>query len=120
MTGVFFFVCFFLFFFLQCGPCSWKQRGACGPPASVAPVTTAAGDCFRPSPLPLLTWSPLLREKIIDVVHFAKSLKEGDKVEELRVWHVVKPGRYGNCVVGMEDVGGWGVVNDDDFVQVSS
>lgn len=24
------------------------------------------------------------------------------------------------CVVGMEDVGGWGVVNDDDLVEVSS
>lgn len=105
---------------LQCGPCSWKQRGACGPPASVAPWRQFAGDYFHPNFLPLLTWSPLLCEEIIDVILFAQSLKEGNKIEELGVRHVIKPGRHRNCVFRMEDVRGWRVINDDHFVQFSS
>lgn len=65
--------------FLQCGPCSWKQRRAGGPPASVAP------DNIYPIVLPLLTGSTLLLEDFVDVFHFAKSLKEGDQIEELGV-----------------------------------
>lgn len=95
----------------------WLEAAWCLRPTSLrGPVETAAADGFQPSILPLLTWSPLLLEKIIDVVYFAKSFKERDEIQELGVWHVVKPGRDGNCVVGMEDVGGRRVVDDDDFV----
>lgn len=49
------------------------------------PLTTAAGDNMYPIVLPLLTGSTLLLEDFVDVFHFAKSLKEGDQIEELGV-----------------------------------
>lgn len=68
-----------------------------GRPTSLrGPVTTAAGDYFHPSMVPLLTWSPLLCEKSVDVICFAKSFKEGDKIQEFCVWQVIKPGNYGD------------------------
>lgn len=49
------------------------------------PVITAAGANYPAGFLFVLACSPLLLEDIIDVVHFAKSLKEGDEIQELSV-----------------------------------
>lgn len=59
-----------------------------------------------------LARSPLLLEDRVDTVHFAQPLEERDEVQQLRVGHVVEPGGHGHRVVGMEDVGGGGVVHE--------
>lgn len=64
----------------------------------------------------LLACGPLVLEDCVDVIHFAQPLEEWDEVQQLGVGHVVEPRGYRHCVVRMEDVGGWGVVHDDDLV----
>lgn len=39
----------------------------------------------------LLARGPLLLEDGVDIIHFAQLLKERDKVQQLRVGHVIKP-----------------------------
>lgn len=96
---------------------------------------------FRAEMRTALARGPLLLEHRVDVIHFAQPLEERQEVQELRVGHVVEPRghrhldenashqhqRYfldhdsgavcfTHCVIGVEDVGGGGVVHDDDFV----
>ena len=48
------------------------------------PLTIVAGDFLHLGILPLLARSLRLKN-IVDVIHFAKSFKEGDEIEELGV-----------------------------------
>lgn len=68
----------------------------------------------------LLARGLLLLQDCVDVIHLAQPLEEGDEVQKLGVGHVVKPRGHGHRVVRVEDVGGGGVVHDDDLVQVAT
>lgn len=68
----------------------------------------------------LLACGPLVLEDCVDIIHFAQPLKEGDEVQQLGVGHVIEPRGHRHCVIGVEDVGGRGVVHDDDLVQVAT
>lgn len=59
-------------------------------------------------------------EDCVDVIHFAQPLEERDEVQQLCVRHVIEPRGHRHCVVGMEDVGGGGVVHNNHFVEVTT
>lgn len=68
----------------------------------------------------LLARDPLIFEDGVDVVYFAQPLEEWDEIQQLGVGHVVKPRGHGHGVVGVEDVGGRRVVEDEEPVEVSA
>jgi hypothetical protein len=57
-----------------------------------------------------------------DIGHVRPSeiLENGDKIEELIVVRIRKPTADGNCVLWVENVGCWGVVDDDCVFEVTS
>lgn len=80
---------------MQSGPwleAVWNQW----PAILRGPVTTPAVNRFCPNILGPLAWSSLLCQKRVDVICLAESLEKWDKVEELGVGLVIKPGHDGN------------------------
>ena len=57
---------------------------------------------------------------VVDIVDLAKTFKKRDKVHQLPVVHVVEPGGDRDCVVWMEDVRSWRVVDDDYLGEVTA
>lgn len=55
-----------------------------------------------------------------DVVYMGKVREEGAEIRKLRVVRVVEPAADGDRVVGMEDVAGGRVVNDDGVGNLAS
>jgi hypothetical protein len=46
--------------------------------------------------------------------------EDGDQVEEFIVVGVGEPAADRNGMLGMEDVGGWGIVDDDGLLQITA
>lgn len=63
----------------------------------------------------LLPASEILQDSV-NLVFFAESLKKRQQVQEFCVIHIVEPGLNRDSIFRMENIGGGGIVDNDDIV----